>query len=184
MYIDIFLGFFVLIGLVQGYHRGIIRTVFAIAAVILGLLAALKFSPLVVNLFDEVFDWDPMLDLVLGLALTFVLIMWGIKWLGKSFEKTLKMAKLNFINRILGAALYAGLMVVIYASIIWFLNRTEVIPDHQKEQSHSYVYLEIIPKYGEAVFNSVKPVFKGFWDKIEAITENGDPAEEADEVPQ
>lgn len=179
MYIDIFLGLFVLIGLVQGYHRGIIRTVFAIAAVIVGLLAALKFSPLVVNLFDEIFNWDPMVDLILGLALTFVLIMWGIKWLGKSFEKTLKMAKLNFINRIFGAVLYAGLMAIIYATIIWFLNRTEVIPQKQKEQSHSYVYLEVVPKYGEAVFNSVKPVFKGFWDKIEAITDDGSSSEDS-----
>ena len=165
MYIDIFLGVFVLLGLLQGYYRGILRTVFSIAAVVLGILAALKFSPLVVNLFDQVFDWDPMLDLVLGLALTFVLIMWGIKWLGRSFEKTLKLAKLNFINRVLGAVLFAGLMTVIYATILWFLNRTEVLPEHQKDNSHTYVYLEQVPRYGEALFDSVKPVFKGFWDK-------------------
>ena len=171
MYIDIFLGIFVAIGVIQGYHRGIIRTVFAIAAIVVGLLAALKFSPYVVSLFDQIFDWDPLVSLVLGLALTFILIMWGIKWLGRSAEKTLKLVKLNFINKIMGAILFAGLMTVMFASILWFLDRTELVPDNQKTQSRSYVYLQKVPEYGQAAFESVKPVFKGFWDKLDAVLE-------------
>jgi uncharacterized membrane protein required for colicin V production len=127
---------------------------------------------LVVGLFEQVFDWAPMLNLVLGFALTFVLIMWGIKWLGRSFEKTLKMTKLNFINRILGAVLFACLMGAIYATIVWSINQSNALPEQQKEKSHTYVYLELVPRYGAAVFNSVKPVFKGFWDKFENTRES------------
>ena len=89
MYLDIFLGIFLFIGLVQGYHKGIIRTVFALLSLVAGILAVLKFSPIVVSLFDRIFHWDEIISLVLGVALTFILIMWGIRWLGRSAEKTL-----------------------------------------------------------------------------------------------
>ena len=171
MYIDIFLGVFVLIGVIQGFHRGIIRTVFAIVGIVVGLIAALKFSPYVVSLFDQIFDWNPMISLVLGLILTFVLIMWGIKWLGKSAEKTLKLVKLNIFNKLLGSVLYAGLMIATYSAIIWFLGRTDFISEKQKDESHSYVYLMEVPKYGQAAFESVKPVFKDFWDKMDLVNE-------------
>jgi membrane protein required for colicin V production len=174
MYIDIFLGLFVLIGVIQGFHRGIIRSVFAIVGIVVGLLAALKFSPLVVSLFDKIFDWDPMISLVLGLISTFLLIMWGIKWLGRSAEKTLKLVKLNLFNKLLGAVLYAGLMVVTYSAIIWFMGRTDVISEKQISESKSYVYLMQVPKYGQAAFESVKPVFKDFWDKMDLVNDAGE----------
>ena len=174
MYIDIFLGIFLLIGLIQGYHRGIIRTVFAIAAIVVGLLAALKFSPIVVSLFEQVFDWDPLINLIMGLALTFILIMWGIKWLGRSAEKSLKLVKLNFINKFLGAVLFAGLMFVMYAGIIWFVERTELLTDEQRGQSVSYPYLAEVPKHAQSAFEAVKPVFRGFWEKLDAVLESED----------
>jgi len=172
MYIDIFLGVFVLIGVIQGFHRGIIRTVFSIVGIVVGLLAALKFSPFVVGLLDSIFDWDPMISLILGLILTFALIMWGIKWLGKSAEKTLKLVKLNIFNQLLGSILYAGLMIVTYSAIIWFMGRTDVISDKQKTESKSYPYLMEVPKYGQAAFESVKPVFKDFWDKMDLVKDS------------
>jgi len=171
MYIDIFLGVFALIGVIQGFHRGIIRTVFSIAGIVVGLIAALKFSPYIVGLFDSIFDWNPMISLVLGLILTFTLIMWGIKWLGKSAEGTLKLVKLNIFNKLLGSVLYAGLMIVTYSAIIWFLGRTDVISEKQKDTSQSYPYLMEVPKYGQAAFESVKPVFKDFWDKMDLVND-------------
>ena len=63
MYIDLFLGVFILIGLVQGFHRGIIRTIFAILSIVVGFLAALKFSPYVVNFFEHVIGLESMLSL-------------------------------------------------------------------------------------------------------------------------
>ncbi len=172
MYIDILLGVFVLIGVIQGFHRGIIRTIFSIVGIVVGLIAALKFSPYVVSLFDQIFDWNPMISLVLGLILTFTLIMWGIKWLGKSAEKTLKLVKLNIFNKLLGSALYAGLMIVTYSAIIWFVGRTEVISERQKDASQSYPYLMEVPKYAQAAFETVKPVFKDFWDKMDLLNDS------------
>ena len=169
MYIDLFLGVFIVIGLIQGFSRGIIRTLFAILGLVVGLLAALKFSPYAVNFFEHTLHLDPVLALIIGLLLTFFVIMWGVRWLGKSFEKTLKAIKLNVLNKILGAALFVCLMLVTYSAIIWFLGRTEMISESQKNASRSYPYLEQIPERTGEVVDAVKPVFKGFWDKMDAI---------------
>ncbi|MDX1476165.1 MAG: CvpA family protein [Saprospiraceae bacterium] len=169
MYIDLFLGFFIVIGLIQGFHRGIVRTLFAVVSIIVGLLAALKFSPLVVNVFEHSFGLNPTLSLVLGFLLTFFVIMWGIRWLGRGFEKTLKLVKLNFLNRLLGAALFVALMIVTYSAIIWFLGRTEFVSPEQKASSLSYPYLSQIPEYTSAAIESLRPVFKGFVDKMDAV---------------
>lgn len=178
MYIDLFLGVFIIMGLVQGFHRGIIRTVFAILGIIVGLLAALKFSPYLVNLFEHSLGLDPVLSLILGVLLTFFVIMWGIRWLGKSAEKTLKLVKLNFINRMLGSIVFAALMIVTYSAIIWLLGRTQVVPESQKVASRSYPYLEQIPEQTSHVVEAVKPVFKGFWDKMDAVINQETPSSE------
>ena len=171
MYIDIFLGVFILLGLIQGYHRGIIRSLFAIAGLVFGFLAALKFSPMVVAGIDSLFQIDPRLSLLLGFLLTLALIMWGIRWIGLSIERTLQAASLNFINKAAGSVLFTAIMIVVYSAGIWFLSRTDLVSDAQKEQSVSYPYLMQVPEYTENAFESVKPVFREFWNKMESAME-------------
>jgi membrane protein required for colicin V production len=169
MYIDLFLAISILIGLIQGYHKGIVRTLFSILSVIIGFLAALKFSPFVVSFFERVFDLSPLIALIAGMVITFLLFMLGIRWLGNAFEKTLKLVQLNIFNKLTGAALFAALMIFIYSVIIWFCVRTEMIGDAEIARSRSYPVLSTIPGKAEAVAESLKPVFRGFWQKLEAV---------------
>lgn len=168
MYIDIFLVVFVLIGVIQGFHRGLIRSVFAVLGTIIGFLAALKFAPYVVTFFESVFRLDPLFALILGLVVTFLALMLGIRWLGKSFENTLKLAKVNFINKLLGATLFAILMIVVYSAVIWFLARADLLSSEQKSQSYSYPFLQEVPAKTGAMIEKMKPVFKEFWEKMDA----------------
>jgi len=168
MYIDIFLAVFILIGIIQGFHRGLIRTVFAVLGTVIGFLAALKFAPYVVSFFEGVFHLTPVLALVLGLVVTFLALMLGIRWLGKSFENTLKLAKVNIFNKLLGAALFAALMIVVYSAVIWFVARTDMLSDTQKNQSRTYPFLQEVPEKTGALIEKIKPVFTEFWDKMDS----------------
>lgn len=172
MYIDIFLGVFIIIGIIQGYSRGIIRTLFAIGGIIVGFLAALKFSPIVVAGIDSLFRIDPRLSLILGFLLTLALIIWGIQWIGRSIEKTLQHANLNFLNKLAGSVIFAAIMILIYSAVIWFLGNTDFLSDDQKNSSFSYSYLMRVPDYAENAFESVKPVFREFWEKMEAAMDS------------
>jgi membrane protein required for colicin V production len=169
MYIDIFLALFIVIGIIQGFHRGLIRTLFAILGILIGFIAALKFSPYVVSFFENVVKLSPLVSLILGLVLTFLVLLFGIRWLGKSFENTLKLAKVNIINKILGAVLFAILMIITYSAVIWFLDRTNLISDAQRQASRSYPALHEVPAKTGALITKMKPVFKDFWDKMDRV---------------
>lgn len=172
MYIDIFLSVFILLGAIQGYHRGIVRTVFTILGVIIGSIAAIKFSPYVVTFLETSIKLSPLVSLLCGLILTFLVIMIGIWWLGQSIEKTMKLVKLNIINRIAGAALYTVLMVIAYSAIVWFISRTDLMSDAQKTQSVSYPALMQVPRKTGAMIEKLKPVFHEFWEKIEGVIDS------------
>jgi membrane protein required for colicin V production len=172
MYIDIFLAVCIVIGIIQGFHRGVVRTLFAILGILIGILAALKFSPFVVTFLEQSLKLSPVVALILGMVLTFLVLMLGIRWLGKGFENTLKLAKINILNKILGAGLFAVIMIVMYSAIIWFADRTELLGTSQKEQSRSYPYLAEVPVKTGALINAVKPVFVEFWNKLDAVTES------------
>lgn len=169
MYIDIFLAIFILIGLIQGYHRGIIRTLFAVLGVCIGFLAALKFSPYVVTLIEGTFGLSPLISMILGLLLTFSVLLFGIRWLGKSFENTLKVVRLNLFNKLAGAAVFAALMIIVYSAVIWFLDRTNMLQPMEKASSRSYPALQEVPALTSSAFEKIKPVFREFWDKMDAV---------------
>jgi membrane protein required for colicin V production len=169
MYIDIFLAIFILIGIIQGFHRGLIRTLFSILGIVIGFLAALKFAPYVMTFFENVVKLSPLVSMILGMLLTFVVLMLGIRWLGKSFENTLKLVKLNILNKIAGAGLYAILMIIVYSAVIWFVDRTNVLSEAEKAQSKSYSMLTQVPMKTGAAIDKIKPVFKDFWDKMDRI---------------
>jgi membrane protein required for colicin V production len=184
MYIDIFLAIFIRIGIIQGFHRGLIRTLFSILGIVIGFLAALKFAPYVVTFFENVFKLSPLISLILGLLLTFVVLMLGIRWLGKSFENTLKLVRLNFINKIAGAVVFAALMIIVYSAVIWFIDRTNVLTAAEKEQSKSYPVLTEIPVRTGAAIQTIKPVFREFWDKMDRIVVPADAEEQKNEQEQ
>lgn len=174
MYIDIFLAIFILLGIIQGFHRGVIRTLFAILGVLIGFIAALKFAPYVVTFFETTFKLSPLVAMILGLLLTFVVLMLGIRWLGKSFENTLKLVKLNILNKIAGAVLFAALMIIVYSAVIWFVDRTDLLGEAEKSESRSYPFLKEVPARTGAAFEAIKPVFREFWDKLDAVMTSQD----------
>lgn len=169
MYIDIFLAIFILIGVIQGFHRGVIRTLFAILGLVVGFLAALKFAPYVVTIFENVFHLSPLVSMILGLLLTFVVLMLGIRWLGKSFENSLKLVRLNIINKAAGAVLYAALMIIVYSAVIWFIDRTNLVSEAEKAESRSYPFLQEVPARTGEAFARIKPVFREFWEKMDNV---------------
>jgi len=182
MYIDIFLAIFILIGIIQGFHRGLIRTLFSILGIVIGFLAALKFAPYIVTFFENVLRLSPLVSLILGLLLTFVVLMLGIRWLGKSFENTLKLVRLNFLNKLAGALVFSFLMVVIYSAVIWFVDRANVLSPDEKAQSRSYPVLTEVPYRMGAAVQKLKPVFQDFWEKMDKVIVpvEPNPSEEAE----
>ncbi|MDA9773575.1 CvpA family protein [Saprospiraceae bacterium] len=165
MLIDIFCGLAIILGFFQGYSKGIIKTIFSILSILLGIIAAMKLSPLTIGVMESVLPNYPRLSYILGFLLTFLIVIIIIRFIGNKLESLFKAVKINFVNKMFGGILTATFFLVIFSTIVWFLNEARLISEQQKDQSITYYHIEPIPSNARRQFEAVKPVFQTFWDK-------------------
>jgi len=170
MLIDLFVAIVVALGFYLGYSRGLIKTVFDSLSLLIGILAALKLSPIVIGILQEIIQTSPALTFLLGVVITFIGVMALIRFVGKKLEDMLEAVNINFINKLAGGAIQALFFAYIMSLGLWLVNSLNVFKPETKQASLTYSLLEPLPEKGKKVFTSMKPIFKGFWDKsVEAM---------------
>ncbi len=140
-WLDIILGLLLLSGIVSGYKNGIIGEVATLAALILGIWGAVKFS------------WwtaDMLLDLgvksdymhIISFIVTFILIVVAIQLLAKFLSKLLETMALGFVNRLAGMVvgiIKAALIVSVILVVINALDEeNKIIKETIQEESLFY----------------------------------------------
>lgn len=170
MILDLIVAIVVALGFYMGYSRGLIKTVFDSLSVVIGILAALKLSPYVIGLLQSIISTSPAIIFLVGVVITFILVMALIRFVGRKLESLLEAININFINKIAGGALQGLFFAYILSLGLWLVNSLNVLNADIKSASMTYSLLEPLPEKGKAVFVSLKPVFKNFWDKtVEAM---------------
>ncbi|HEB61642.1 MAG TPA: CvpA family protein [Bacteroidetes bacterium] len=166
MFIDLIAALLILYGFYIGYSRGIIKTVFAVFSILIGVLAAVKLSPFTIALLEKIINIHPGLTFVLGFALTFIVILIVIRFIGKKLEDILKFAQINFLNKILGGGIMAILLIVFYSYALWGIDTLQLLSDNNKDSSVSYGYLEALPSKTDETIAKFRPYFEEFWNKM------------------
>lgn len=178
MIIDIIAGIAIVLGFARGYSKGIIGTIFTLVGLILAIVGSMKLSPLFINAIENLMPNSPRLSYIVGFLGTFILIFLLIVFIGKRLEGLFKITKLNFINKLIGGAITAMVFLLVYSSILWFLNQARLISEPQKDQSMTYLQLEPIPEMAREQFTAIKPVFQDFWNKtievFDTVKERGE----------
>lgn len=165
MAIDIIAALVAVYGFYLGYTKGIIKTLFGVVSIFIGLLAALKISPYLVNGLEKVSGSNSPLVFLLGFALTFVITLFLIRFIGNRFEDLLKAIKINFFNQLVGGAVLSIIFLVLFSYGMWFADQVKAIPNSTKSNSYTYTALQALPDRSKAAFNMLKPLFKEFADK-------------------
>ena len=166
MVIDLIAVLLMVYGLYVGYTRGIIKTVFSLVSIFLGILAALKLSPIMIDLMGNMFKIHPGINFLLGFGLTFLLVLMLVRFVGKKLEDFLKLAHINVINKSAGAIVMGLILMVFYSYALFGINKLNLLSDNSKNSSITYGYLETLPNKTEKAMLKVKPLFEGFYDKI------------------
>jgi membrane protein required for colicin V production len=167
MLLDLIISIVTLLGFYLGYKRGLVRTVFDSLSLIIGIVAALKLSPFTIDMLEDILKISPAITFLMGVVITFVLIMGLIRFIGLKIEDLLKAASINVLNKILGGALQALFFAYLLSLSFWLLNNLKLISEEAKSAK------------GKAVFEKIKPVFRQFWDKtVEAMDKAGHSAEQ------
>ena len=122
--------------LVTGIKNGFIEQVISIASIFVGAWLAYRFAGVLSGWLTQYINIEPRILGVVSFALVVILTVFLLNLLGKLLGKTLSLASLGFLNRLLGilfallkAALIIGLVIFIFDPLNtkWGLVNPEIL---------------------------------------------------------
>lgn len=145
-YFDIITGILLILAIIKGFKNGLIIELASLAALVLGLFGAIKFSSITETYLMEHID-SSHIGLI-AFIVTFIAIVIGVHLVAKVVDKLVSAIALGMINRVLGAIFsllkYAFIISVIIAILGSFEKTYSLIPEEQKSSSHLYEPLKSI----------------------------------------
>lgn len=168
MILDLICLIFVAYGFWVGYSKGIISTVLSIASYFFGVLAAMKFGPVMADILRDIFKssegWQGGL-FILGVILTFFLTLVLFRLLAKGLTGVLESVNVNVINQILGGMLSGFFFAFVFSGLVLFGDQARIVSEEAKVQSITYKLLKPLPQVVWKQGKALLPVFKDFYDQ-------------------
>ena len=141
-YFDVVITIFLLWSAYRGITKGFLIMAASLAALVLGVWGAIRFSDLTANFLIEQFSWNTKYLTLISFALTFVGIVILVHFIARAMDKLVKAVALGFMNRLAGllfgvlkTAFIISILLVIINSID---SRVPFIPQEHKENSILY----------------------------------------------
>lgn len=169
MIFDILFVIFLGAGFYWGYQKGIIYSVFSLAAYFIGIIGALKFSYVAIKFLHSSLSLGSKAMAIVAFIVMFLLIVLLVKLVAWALEQVLKTFSLNLVNQLIGGVIFSVISLYLLCVLVWFLNKWDVFPDHQKMTSHVYPY---IANTGPAVVEfsgKIVPMFKSAFNDLDEL---------------
>jgi membrane protein required for colicin V production len=168
-WIDAVIVVILILSLVTGFTNGLVKEVASLAALILGIWGAIRFSAFTAEKLYDYFDMTGRYVGIIAFLITFGIIVVIIHFIGILADKVVTAASLGFVNRILGIVFGLLKSVLIMSVFFVILNaidaRKPFLPKEKIEQSRFYnpisdIAPAIFPIIGEGGFNRSFDRFK------------------------
>lgn len=168
-WIDAVIVVILIISIVMGFINGLVKEVASLAALILGIWGAIKFSTYTAGKLYDYFDMTGNYVGIIAFLITFGIIVVIIHFIGILADKIVNAVSLGFINRILGIVFGLLKSVLIMSVFFVVLNvidaKKPFLPKDKIEQSIFYNPISdiapvIFPIIGEGGFNQSFDRFK------------------------
>lgn len=151
--LDIIILILIILPAIFGLKKGLIKSVFSYAAIVAGIILAVKFNSGFVLILKPIIK-DPKL----AQLITFVLMILTVYLLGIFIAS--KISKLNFVSETIdkvGGFLFGGLKGVLFVSILLLLFASySILPKTQMSGSFLYPY---VSQAAPSTYNLIKDVF-------------------------
>lgn len=174
-YIDIILGILLILAAINGFRKGFVVEVASLAALILGVWGAIRFSYIASDFMVKNFDFTSRHLGVISFLITFVVIVVLVHLVGKVADSFIKAAQLGFINRLAGlffgfikSALILSVVLMVFDTIN---ENVHVISQETKDNSRAYEPMKMLVP---TVFPFVK-----FWTKKNILDDDEEIKEES-----
>ena len=120
--LDIVLGIPLALAMIKGFKNGFIYEIASLAGLILGVYIATNFSGLTSDFLADMFNWHGRTLWFLSLLITFVLVVIGIRFLGKVMEKVVESLAMGPFNHLFGGVISAIKVAFVLSLIIYLIN--------------------------------------------------------------
>ena len=156
-FLDIIFLVPLLFALYRGFRKGIIHMVASLAALVLGIIGAIRLRPLFASMLDALFDISPDHINVIAFSLAFVVIVLVVHLVAYVIERLVKAVALHFVNRLLGMGFGLLVTAFVLSMILWPVNQInaekQIIKPERIENSLLYKPLSA---FAPAVFPYLK----------------------------
>jgi membrane protein required for colicin V production len=168
-WIDLVIVVILILSMVSGFINGLIKEAASLAALILGIWGAIKFSSFTAAKLYDYFDMTGHYVGIIAFLITFGLIIVAVHFVGIIADKIVDAANLGFVNRLLGIVFGLFKTVLILSVIFVVLGaidaRRPFLPKETIEKSMLFNPISdiapvIFPKIGEGDFNRSFDKFK------------------------
>jgi membrane protein required for colicin V production len=174
-WIDATIVIILILSMVSGFINGLVKEAASLAALILGIWGAIKFSAFTATKLYDYFDMTGKYVGVIAFLVTFGLIVVIIHFIGILADKIVDAVSLGFVNRLLGIVFGVLKSVLIMSVFLVVLNaidaRHPFLPKDRIEESKFYNPISdfapmIFPIIGEGGFNRSFDRFKKKPDEV------------------
>jgi len=126
----------------KGYKKGFIIELASLAGLILGIYVAIHYSANITSFLDGFLNLEYKYINIIAFALTFIIVVIAVMFIGRILEKIIKVVMLGFVNRIIGAVFGIVKILLILSFLILLLelidDRQKFITEERKESSMLY----------------------------------------------
>jgi membrane protein required for colicin V production len=141
-YFDVVFAILLLWSAYRGITKGFLVMAASLAALVLGVWGAIRFSDLTAGLLIENLGLESRYTALIAFAITFTVIVIGVHLLARAMDKLVKAVALGFLNRLAGLAFAVLRTAFVISIILVILNsidrRAPFIPEEHKDNSLLY----------------------------------------------
>jgi membrane protein required for colicin V production len=168
-WIDVVIVVILILAMVNGFINGLVKEVASLAALILGIWGAIRFSTFTAGKLYDYFDMTGQYVGIIAFLITFAIIVVIIHFIGILADKLVDAVALGFINRLLGIVFGLFKTVLIMSVFFVVLNvidsKRPFLPKDKIEHSVFYNPISdiapvLFPIIGEGSFKKSFDRFK------------------------
>ena len=145
---DLTVGILLLLAVINGYRKGLIMQLVGLAILVLSAIFGGRVAEMILPHLTGWINLSPEAARVLSFLLAFAAIAIALTLVGKLIQRFFDLVLLSFLNRLIGAVIAAGTMMLflsILLNLLLLLDRNEtVISPRIKEESFFYSRVEAV----------------------------------------
>jgi|TARA_R110001632_G_scaffold161439_4_gene279865 membrane protein required for colicin V production len=146
--IDIVFGIILILGLIQGFRKGLFVELASLIGLIAGIIGAIYFSHFVGDWLVLKTAWSEQTINLAAFAITFVIIIVVVSMAGKLLTKVADFAMLGIVNKIAGAAFAVLKFAFLLSVVLMFLDaankQLEIVSEEDIEASRLYAPVQML----------------------------------------